>query len=152
MKYQASRSQPARDAGVGRFVRVLESGPQVVALELEASDPRSPLGPTKGALRGVRQRGEVLRVRVPGSREARRLGKALERIVPHRVEQVVARGGAWERDGDDGLVDERCRAARHRHLVQPVVGAGLDEDCSDAPPRCTATWWSSVFSSACRRS
>jgi ornithine cyclodeaminase/alanine dehydrogenase-like protein (mu-crystallin family) len=25
-------------------------------------------------------------------------------------------------------------------------------DGTDAPPRCTATWWSSAFSSACKRS
>jgi hypothetical protein len=55
-------------------------------LELQVSDPRSPLGSAKGTVRGVRQRGEVLRVRFPGSREAAAFGKSLERIVAHRVE------------------------------------------------------------------
>ena len=92
-------------------------------LELEASDPRSPLGSAKGTVRGVRQRGEVLRVRFPGSREAAAFGKSLERIVAHRVEQVVACLGARERDGDDGLVDERAEQLDHGHLVEPVLGA-----------------------------
>ena len=109
--------------GVGCIASVCERGPEVVVLELEASDPRSPLGSTKGAVRGVRQRREVLRVRSSGSCEAAALGKALERIVAHRVEQVVARVGARERDGDDRLVDERAEQLDHRHLVEPVLGA-----------------------------
>ena len=69
----------------------------------------------------------MLRVRFPRSHEAAAFGKAVERIVPNRVEQVVARVGARERDGDDGLVDERAEQLDHCHLVEAVVGACLDE-------------------------
>ena len=55
------------------------------------------------------------------------LGKTLERVVAHRVEQVVARVGARERDRDDGLVDERPEQLDHGHLVETVVGARRDE-------------------------
>ena len=88
------RSQAAGDAGVGRFVSVREGGPEVVVLELEASDPRSPLGSAKGTVRGVRQRGEVLRVRFPGSREAAacRQGARAHSRAPCRAGHSVRRG------------------------------------------------------------
>ena len=131
---------------------ICERRPQVVALELEAPDPRAPLGSTKRFVRGVRQPREVLRVSSPGSLEAVAFGKATERVLLHRVEQVVAGLGARERDGDDGLVDERAEQLDHRHLVEPVLGTRSDEGVESRTASMHRKWWSRVFSSAWRRS
>ena len=66
-------------------------------------------------------------MRLPRSHEAAAFGKALECVIPNRVEHVVAGVGARKRDGDDGLVDERAEQLHHRHLIESVVGARLDE-------------------------
>ena len=123
VKYQASvPNRPAMPASGASCAYVS------AAQRLSCSSSRRPTqarhsGPRSAPCAGVRQRGEVLRVRFPGSREAAAFGKALERIVPHRVEQVVACVGARERDRDDRLVDERAEQLDHRHLVEPVLGA-----------------------------
>ena len=121
-------------------------------LEVEPADPGLPVASAKLRPRCVGERREVLGVRPPGGGETAALGKTLERVVPHRVEQVVARVGARERDGEDRLVDQHAEQLDHGRLVQPVLAVDGDERGNDAPPRWTATWWSSVFSSACRRS
>ena len=147
------RRQAGGDAGVACIASVRERGPQVVVLEVEPADPGLPFASAKLRPRCVGERREVLGVRPPGGGETAVLGKTLERVLPHRVEQVVARTFGGERHGEDRLVDQHAEQVRHGRLVEPFARTdGVTSDGNDAPPRCTATWWSSDFSSACKRS
>ena len=96
-------------------------------LELEPPDAGLPVGSTELCTCRVGQCRVVLRVGLLRRGQTAALGKTLERVVADRVEQVVARVGARERDRDDGLVDERPEQLDHGHLVETVVGARRDE-------------------------
>ena len=151
-KYQPSAPNRIAMPGVRCCAGVCERGPEVVVLELELPDAGLPVRSTEPCTCPVGKRRVVLRVGLLRRGQPAALGQTLERVVADGVEHVVARVGTRERNRDDRLVDECPEQLDHRHLVETVVGARRDERGRGAPPRCTATWWRRVFSSACRRS
>ena len=90
-------------------------------LEVEPVEPGLPFASAKFRPCCVGERREVLGVRPPGGGEAAALGKTLERVVTHRVEQVVARTFGGERHREDRLVDEHAEEVRDRRLVEPFA-------------------------------
>ena len=87
------------DERVLRVAGVGEGGPQVVALQLDPLHPFPPFRPAQPRPRGLGQRREVLRVRLPHGRELAAVGETVERRTRGRC--------------------RACRSAQHPSRTRP---------------------------------
>ena len=101
----------------------LERQAQIVVLLFETSQPVGLLRTEQLLVRLLRQRNEVVPMALPNRFGASALHEAFPRILPHGLEQSVAKASVALLDRDEALVDERGQEIEHLAILDVVAGA-----------------------------